>query len=87
MTKEDIIKYIGETINAQLTLTWDTKQTLDQYIEILDGETPNLDDFLEYLMSNAIEDITNISQSNSRELERYTNLVNDQGEVVWAYAN
>jgi hypothetical protein len=82
MTREDILSYIGETINAQLTLTWDTKQTLDQYIELLDGETPSLDDFLEYVLGNAIEDITNMSETQG-ELEHYTKLVNDQVEVVW----
>jgi hypothetical protein len=82
MTREDILSYIGETINAQLTLTWDTKQTLDQYIELLDGETPSLDDFLEYLLGNAIEDITNMSETQG-ELEHYTKLVNDQAELVW----
>jgi hypothetical protein len=81
MTKEDIIRYIGPTINAQLTLTWDTEQTLVQMIEILDGETPTLDDFLEYVLGNAIEDITNISETQG-ELEHYTKLVNDQGEEV-----
>lgn len=86
MTRKDIINYIGETINAQLTLTWDTAQTLDQYIELLDGETPMLDDFLEYVLNNATEDISNISESRV-DLEHYTKLVKDTGEEIWANAN
>lgn len=86
MTREEIIAYIGPTINAQLTLTWDTAQTLGQFIEILDGQTPMIDDFLEYVLDNATEDITNMVESRT-ELEHYTKLVKDTGEEVWGYAD
>lgn len=82
MTREQMIDYIGPTINAQLTLTWDTAQTLDQYIELIDGETPSLDDFLEYLLDNATEDITNMAESRV-DLQHYTKLTKDTGEEVW----
>jgi glutamine synthetase len=84
MTKEDIIRYIGPTINAQLTLTWDTEQTLVQMIEILDGETPTLDSFLEYVLGNAVDSIEDTTRHDGYiALENQFVLVNDQGEQVW----
>jgi hypothetical protein len=85
MTRDEIIEYIGPTINAQLTLTWYTKQSLDQYIDLLDGQTPRLDDFLEYVIDNAIEEVKN--QLEGGTLTHEVILLTGEGEEVWGNAN
>lgn len=83
MTKQDIINYIGPTINAQLTLTWDTKQSLEGYIDILDGETPTIDDFLEYVLSNAVEYIKNTAIDGDEYIARELKILTDSGNELY----
>jgi 5-methylthioribose kinase len=55
MSIEKITEQIGETINGQLTYTWNTQQTLEQYAEVLEGEEITLEGFLEYVRDNVFE--------------------------------
>ena len=65
--------------NVQLTLTWDTKQTLEQYDEIRENEPFDESEFFEYLVSNFVEWIRN---SSDKEIRRELVIMNDEGEVL-----
>jgi hypothetical protein len=82
---EEFVGKIGQTVNAQLTITWDTKQTLEQYLEILsdNGDEFVEEDFLEYLRNNAIDYIEDTTRYDGYiALEKMWVLVNDQGEEI-----
>jgi hypothetical protein len=81
MTKDQILKEVGATITAKIEFTWITKQTLDQFIEIRDGETPTYDDFLEYVESNAFENIKNLLESD--KLWNEIHIFSDNGDEIW----
>jgi hypothetical protein len=85
---DEFVAKVGQTINAQLTLTWDTKQTLEQYLEILalvDNGTDLFDEelFLEYVRSNAIDYVEDTTRHDGYiALENQFVVVNDQGEEI-----
>lgn len=81
MTRDQILKQVGATITAKIEFTWITEQTLDQFIEIRDGETPTYDDFLEYVESNAFENIKNLLESD--KLWNEILIFNDNGDEIW----
>jgi hypothetical protein len=70
---------IGQTVNAQFTLTWNTEQTIGQYLEILDGEEFTIEGFIEYARDNALTTITELTQI---ELDSYLALVADDGMEI-----
>jgi hypothetical protein len=75
-------KQLTRYINAQITLSWDTQQTMDQYKEILrdGGDEPFQEDlFYEYLAGNLVEWLRN---SSDREILREVVILNDEGEVL-----
>jgi hypothetical protein len=75
-------KELTRYINAQITLSWDTKQTMDQYKEILrdGGDEPYDEDlFYEYIASNLLEWLR---YSSDKEILREIAIVNDEGEVL-----
>jgi hypothetical protein len=82
----EFVEKVGQTINAQLTLTWDTKQTLEQYLEILaDNGTDLFDEelFLEYVLSNAIDYVEDTTRHDGYiALEKQFVLVNDLGQEI-----
>ena len=68
--------------NVQLTITWDTKQTMEQYAEIREqsgGEPYSQDLFFEYLVNNFVEWVRN---SSDKEIRRELVILNDEGEVL-----
>jgi uncharacterized protein YlzI (FlbEa/FlbD family) len=76
---EQFIEEVGQTINGQITITYDTRQTLDKFLELrfeeAQAESPNsflehnflFDDelFLEYVVDNVAEEIRNRVESYS----------------------
>jgi hypothetical protein len=76
---EEWAERIGKTVNAQITLSWDTEQTLGQYMEILDGEEFTIDGFIEYARDNALTAIAELTQI---ELDSYLTLVADDGMEI-----
>jgi hypothetical protein len=88
MSKEIVEKFVekvGQTINAQLTLTWDTKQTLEQYLEILADNESEFDEelFLEYVRSNAIDYVEDTTRHDGYiALENQFVVVNDLGQEI-----
>jgi hypothetical protein len=65
--------------NVQLTMTWDTKQTMGQYDEIRENEPFDESEFFEYLVNNFVEWIRN---SSDKEIRRELVIMNDEGEVL-----
>jgi hypothetical protein len=82
---DQFIEKVGQTVNAQLTLTWDTKQTIGQYLEIIADNDNVFDEemFLEYVRNNAIEYVENTTRYDGYiALENQFVVVNDQGEEI-----
>jgi hypothetical protein len=65
--------------NVQLTMTWDTKQTMEQYDEIRENEPFDESEFFEYLVNNFVEWVRN---SSDKEIRRELVILNDEGEVL-----
>ena len=65
--------------NVQLSITWDTKQTMGQYDEIRENEPFDESEFFEYLVNNFVEWVRN---STDKEIRRELVIMNDEGEVL-----
>jgi hypothetical protein len=78
-TPEEWAERIGKTVNAQITITWDTKRRLGQYLEILDGGEFTIDGFIEYARNDALELVSQLTQI---ELDSYLTLVADDGMEI-----
>lgn len=75
-------KELTRYTNAQITLSWDTKQTMEQFAEIREqslGEPYSQEAFIEYVASNFLEWLRN---SSDKELMREILILNDEGEVL-----
>ena len=90
MPNEDIIKgvlqRVGQELIGQLNLSWDTRQTLEQYLEILEDNQDefDFDEFMEYVYNNLIEDIMTSLQSESESLlETHTQIVDSNGRRLY----
>jgi hypothetical protein len=94
---EQFIEEIGQTINGQITITYDTRQTLDRFLELrfeeAQAESPNsflehnflFDEelFLEYVVDNVAEQIRNEALHNGgRSLHKEISLVSGDGIVI-----
>ena len=83
---DGVLQRVGQTLNGQLTLTWDTKQTLEQYLEILEDNEDkfDFDEFMEYVYHNLIEDImTSLQSEDISLLETNTKIVDGDGQVLY----
>ena len=65
--------------NVQLSITWDTKQTMETYAEIRENEPFDESEFFEYLVNNFVEWVRN---SSDKEIRRELVIMNDEGEVL-----
>ena len=72
-------KELTRYINVQLTMSWDTKQTMGQYDEIRENNPYDDDDFLEYVKLNFMDWLDNSSQ---KDIMRELVVLNDEGEVL-----
>jgi len=72
-------KELTRYINVQLTMSWDTKQTMGQYDEIRENNPYDDDDFFEYVKLNFIDWLENSTQ---KEIRRELVILNDEGEVL-----
>jgi hypothetical protein len=66
-------KELTRYTNVQLTMSWDTKQTMEE------NESFDRDEFLEYVASNFLDWIR---ESSDKELMREIRILNDEGEVL-----
>jgi protocatechuate 3,4-dioxygenase beta subunit len=69
MNVENVVDELGDYVTAQVSLTWATRQTAEQYVEILvqSGESAEfmMDDFLEYVRSNMVDVIRDTLDSHA----------------------
>ena len=65
--------------NVQLSITWDTTQTMETYDEIRENEPFDESEFFEYLVNNFVEWVRN---SSDKEIRRELVIMNDEGEVL-----
>ena len=72
-------KELTRYINVQLTMSWDTKQTMGQYDEIRENNPFDEEEFFFYLRHNFIEWLENSSE---KEIRRELVILNDEGEVL-----
>jgi hypothetical protein len=81
---DGVLQRVGQTLNAQITLSWDTAQTLGQYLEILkDNESDfDFDSFIEYVLSNSVEQIENEVRYNNK-LGQEFNILTGDGRVLY----
>jgi hypothetical protein len=82
---EGVLQRVGQTLNAQLTITWDTKQTLGQYLEIIKDNDSNysFEDFIEYVMLNSVEELMNsIEAEGASLLEENFFITDSDGQVL-----
>lgn len=84
---ENVVNLIGKYVNGQIVMTWDTRQTAEQYLEIreMNDDSPEftVEDFVEYLKSNTADVVIQLSNSRREEdLLEVISVVNSDGEVV-----
>jgi hypothetical protein len=72
-------KELTRYTNVQLTMSWDTKQTMGQYDEIRENNPYDHDEFLEYVKLNFMDWLDNSSQ---KDIMRELVVLNDEGEVL-----
>jgi hypothetical protein len=69
MNVDNVVEELGDYVTAQVSLTWATRNTAEQYVEIRlqSGESAEftLDDFLEYVRSNMVDVIRDTLDSGS----------------------
>lgn len=80
-----VLQRVGQTMNAQLTITWDTKQTLEQYLEIINDNDDNysFEDFVEYVLMNSVDELMmSIESEGVSLLEENFSVVDSDGKVL-----
>jgi hypothetical protein len=83
---DGVLQRVGQTLNGQLTITWDTKQTLEQYLEIIkDNDNKfDFDSFLEYVMMNSVEELMlSLEAEGSSLLEENFFITDSDGQVLY----
>jgi hypothetical protein len=77
----ELQKEFGEFITGQINITYDLKQTFEQFVEVaeqgsLEGDTYDTEDFFEYVIDNVAEQIRNeVIYNGEKSLKREINLV------------
>lgn len=81
---EGVLQRVGQTINAQLTISWNTKQTLEQYLEVLagSGDEYDFDSFIEYVMLNSVEELMNSLEAEGSSLLEENFFITDSDGLV-----
>jgi hypothetical protein len=82
---DGVLQRVGQTLNAQLTITWDTKQTLGNYLNIIkeNKDDYSFDDFIEYVMLNSVEELMNsIEAEGASLLEQNFFITDSDGQVL-----
>jgi hypothetical protein len=82
---EGVLQRVGQSLNAQLTITWDTKQTLSTYLDIIkDTDVEySFDDFIEYVLMNSVDELMmSIEAEGASLLEENFFIVDSDGKVL-----
>lgn len=80
-----VLQRVGQTLNAQLTITWDTKQTLEQYLEIIKDNNMefDFDKFMEYVLLNSVDELMDsLNAEGSGLLEENFFITDSEGLVL-----
>ena len=83
---EGVLQRVGQTLNAQLTITWNTKQTLGQFLEIVkDNDNDySFESFMEYVMANSVEELMLSIQSEGPSLlEENFSITDSEGTPLY----
>jgi hypothetical protein len=78
---KEMVSKLTKFTTTQLNITWDTKQTLKQYLDIIkeNGKEYDEEEFLEYIMSNFVEWVR---ESNDKDIRRELVVLNDDAEEL-----
>ena len=82
---DGVLQRVGQTLNAQLTITWDTKQTLSTYLDIIkDTDIKySFEDFIEYVLMNSVDELMMSIESEGASLvEENFFIVDSDGQVL-----
>lgn len=83
---DGVLQRVGQELIGQLNLSWDTRQTLEQYLEVIadnDNEF-DFDEFMEYVYHNLIEEIMLSLQSETESImETHTRIVDSEGRKLY----
>ena len=76
-----MVSKLTKFTTTQLNITWDTKQSLKTYLDIIQENDKEYDEeeFLEYIMSNFVEWVRN---SNDKDIRRELVVLNDDAEEL-----
>lgn len=83
---DGVLQRVGQTINAQLTITWNTKQTLENYLAIIkeNNSEYSFEDFIEYVMSNSVDELMmSIEAEGASLLEENFFITDSDGQVLY----
>jgi hypothetical protein len=78
---KEMVSKLTKFTTTQLNITWDTKQSLKTYLDIIQENDKEYDEeeFLEYIMSNFVEWVRN---SNDKDIRRELVVLNDDAEEL-----
>lgn len=83
---DGVLQRVGQEIIGQLNVSWDTRQTLEQYLEVIadNDNVFDFDEFMEYVHHNLVEEIM-LSLQSEREslLETHTQIVDSNGRKLY----
>jgi len=86
---DKVVERFGEFVNGQITMTWDTRQTAEQFLEIRsqggvdDNPEFTIEQFIEYVRSNTSDNIDQTIQAFGQiGLEKEISVLTQDGEVV-----
>ena len=82
---DGVLQRVGQSLNAQLTITWDTKQTLSTYLGIIkDTDIEySFEDFIEYVLMNSVDELMMSIESEGASLvEENFFIVDSDGQVL-----
>jgi hypothetical protein len=86
---ENVIERFGRYVNGQITMTWDTRQTAEQFLEIRsqggvdDNPEFTIEEFVEYVRANTSDNIDQTIQAFGQiGLEKEIFVLTQDGEVV-----
>lgn len=82
---DGVLQRVGQTLNAQLTITWNTKQTLSAYLDIIEGTDIeySFEDFIEYVLMNSVDELMmSIESEGASLLEENFFIVDIDGTVL-----
>ena len=86
---DEVVERFGQFVNGQITMTWDTRQTAEQFLEIRsqggveDNPEFSIEEFVEYVRANTSDNIDQTIQAFGQiGLEKEIFVLTQDGQVV-----